>query len=980
MSLLPRAVIRRLLLAAVLAVLPATTAQALSVATVTRADTDSLILQFSRRGAYPTIARTGPAEIRLTFPPGSLADEPPPGVADFQSSRLLEGVRVEGDSVLVRLKSDAFGFVGWPEGEQGLKLQVYRDPAGANWSPGAPGAAANTTWPPVEAAPKPASSLTLPVTPPNNNPGPLELPPLPPTLAGGAQTPGAPAKPGTDPSAGTAKEPFYAVPSSMRATALRVGQDKSPVLRPAGLETGPSPEQTAKRAGQGPGPTPASGGGELRQPVKLPPIPPEIAAGETRSPVTPPSPAAQPAATQPAAKAEAPAPAAPPPPAASVAANEPPPAKEEDHEANTLVAAQAERLAGNLGAAQTMMRDLLRRNDLKPDVREEAVHSLAGVLVDVHKDDPAGHYDEIQKALNEAINVNPNSYRVPEALLQLGMLNLRVGNIPEAKGYFNVLTRKYPADANVPMVNFAWGEYYFDRGDYKKAAEEYQYLVEKFPESKFVREGAMGLAKTLVRLGRYKEAGQIADYVDKRWPRYYIDFPQILRITGDIAYKNGDFKKARDTYMLFYNMDPKVKDGDLVLAKLGDIYGKLGNKAGAVDFYNLAVKDYPDSEGGLVAKMRLAEQGVHDQPTITEMFSLFDKPQYGSPEDIYAGIIRDHPLSPLAPLAQLKLAMWLLHQQNYPGSLKEAAAYLERYPQSELAPKAEEVAVTAFEKMAADMLAHKDYDRLIQAYKEHRLISANRGLLSDTTRLGLALAYLRTGKTRDALAEALPYVGPKETDNGNWALTMAMSVYQNERAWRDIVDLARKVQDWRFSPSQRRGLEYLVAESLENLGESERALKLWTKMAGDRELEAEKRCYALYFVAKEAVAKKDWEKAQLYAGEAAFMFKETSRDADKHKAAVNILVESTRAQGEYAKALKHAAEYAALCKEGDDDWAGNRMRMAAIQRAMGDIDGWRATLTAMRDAAPNSLYGRMAASDLAASGLQNRLDALTRSK
>jgi hypothetical protein len=142
-------------------------------------------------------------------------------------------------------------------------------------------------------------------------------------------------------------------------------------------------------------------------------------------------------------------------------------------------------------------------------------------------------------------------------------------------------------------------------------------------------------------------------------------------------------------------------------------------------------------------------------------------------------------------------------------------------------------------------------------------------------------------------------------------------------------------------------------------------LPLWTKLAGDRDLEAEKRCYALYFVAKEAMAKKEWEKAQLYAGEADFMFKETGRDPDKRKAAVNIQIEAARALGDYSKAFKLAEAYAKLCKEGDDDYAGNRMRIAAIQRAM-------------RDAAPESLYGRMAASDLAASGLQNRLDALTK--
>ena len=51
------------LVAALFAALPTGTALALSISTVTRPDTDSLILQFARPGAYPTISRTGPAEI-----------------------------------------------------------------------------------------------------------------------------------------------------------------------------------------------------------------------------------------------------------------------------------------------------------------------------------------------------------------------------------------------------------------------------------------------------------------------------------------------------------------------------------------------------------------------------------------------------------------------------------------------------------------------------------------------------------------------------------------------------------------------------------------------------------------------------------------------------------------------------------------------------------------------------------------------------
>lgn len=959
---------RILLLAVVLAVLPDRATLALSVSTVTRADTDSLIVQFAPAGIFPSISRTGAREITLNFPPGSLADEKKPENVDFGSSRLVEDLRLTGDTMVVRLRTDGFGYVGWPDGEHAVKLQIYRDPAGANWSP----AGQSTTSPPA-GPPVASSAVTLPVTPPNNKPGPLELPPLPPALAAPVSGPaGGPSAPLA------AKEPYYAVPYSLRAQALHVPPEKSPILRPAGLDM---PAASGKTAGTAPvaggSPVGAAGQGGLR--VMLPPIPAAVtAAGEVGPPGAPaPGPVLPPTQeTGPAGTATPPADVA----AKTTPPPEVPPVVEENPDATLLVAAQAEKLAGNFEAAKNMMEGLKANPKLAKDLREEVLHSLAALYADLYKDDPAAHYDQIQGAFQEAINTNTSSYRVPEALLQLGLLNLKVGNLPEAKGYFNVLTKKYSTDASVPLVNFYWGEYYFDHGDYKKAADEYQALIEKFPESKYVRDGAMGLAKTLTRLGRYKDAAQIADYIDKRWPRYYIDFPQILRINGDIAYRNGDMNKARDNYLMFYNLQPKIKDADLVLARLGDIYARLGNKPASVDFYNMAIKEAPDAEGGLIAKMRLAEQGVHDQPSITEMFTLFDKPQYGSPEDIYNSIIRDHPESPLASLAQIKLAMWYLFRENYPDSIKAAARFLEAYPQSDLAPRATEVALAAFEKMAADRLARKDYDRLVATWREYPVLAANRDKLSDQTRLGLALALLRTGSPRDALVESLPFIGPKENDNGNMALMMALSIYQNDRAWNDIVELARKVQGWRFGPTQRRNVEFAVAEALENLGDTARSRQLWTKLAGDQSLESGKRCFAMYYMAKDALAKKELEKAELYAGEAVVMFQETGKAPDKLKGALNVLVEASRGLGQYPKALKWAQDYAGLCKEGDEDWSANRFRIATIQRAMGDLTGWRKTLTAMRDAAPDSLYGRMAASDLATNGLQNRLDALTQTK
>jgi len=362
------------------------------------------------------------------------------------------------------------------------------------------------------------------------------------------------------------------------------------------------------------------------------------------------------------------------------------------------------------------------------------------------------------------------------------------------------------------------------------------------------------------------------------------------------------------------------------------------------------------------------------------MFSLFGKPAAGSPEELYSSIIHDHPESPLAPLARLKLAMWLLYRQNYPDAIKQAARFLETYPKSDLAPRATDVVVTAFEKMAADRLARKDYARLVQSWRDNPVIAANRDRLSTATKLGMAMAFFRTGANQDALTAALPFIGPKESPDGNLALVMAMRIYDGQKDWHNILDLARKVQQWKFGPTERRDLEFTVAKALENLGDGDRSTQLWRKLAGDQLLESGKRCFAMYYMAKDAMAKKDLEKAELYAGEAVVMFQETGKDPDKLKGSLNILVDSAKGLGQYPKALQWANDYAKLCKEGDDDWAANRLRIASIQRAMGDMDGWRKTLTAMRDAAPNSLYGKMAASDLTTNGLQNSLNSLTESQ
>jgi TolA-binding protein len=1080
----------RLLLLAALAAAPLRFAWAATYSFTTKSDMDTLSLGFAPQTGYPVVTRTGLKEISLIFPPGTEGLSAPPDTLDFKQSRFIEAVRPIPGGLAVLLRSDAVGFVGWPAGAGGLKLQIYRDPQGAKWTPPGqpsgsppeqkpqppqappPSEAASVAAPsPGPAAPGPSSPAAPPAPPVAQTPPPGEKPAAtPPAVtapagSGGESAASPPVRPGLPPlpaalegpkaaggpAAGTetSRAPVSAASSSLRAGVERGGPDAARVLLPAGAPpvSGPvaggttaAPPPGRQTASAAPGappvtrpvtppssPTPAAtlpGEPPAAPPMGLPPLPPglESREGEIKAQVTPPAPPiaappvspvfsgpqavrsqisreGPPAAATPgpdtaaATSGVSPVPPAAPggsPPAATApetgAANAEAGAEEpEGHELTQaenendglLMAAQAKKLVGDNAEALTMLTALKERTTLTPEQREEVLFTLAETVYDMNKKDPLGHFDAIQGAFQEALNFNAKSTRIPGALLVLGMLNLKAGNIPEATAYFNILRKRYPNDENVPLIHFYWGEHHFEKGDYQKAAKEYQELIQHYPESRFVREASMGMAKSLVRLGQYQEAWQIADYIEKRWPRYYTEYPPLLRINGEITYRLGEFAKSKDYYLTAYNIDPNAEGSDLVLARLGDVASHLGRTKESTEFYELAVARFPNAEGGLISKMRLAERGVYDDPSIGDMFSAFDKPLQGGPEAIYAQIVRDHPKSPLAPLAQLKLAMWQLYKDRYLQALEAATTFEKMFPDNPLSPRAGEVAATAFDRMVEPMLRNQQYAQIAELWREHPLLEKHRSIISDKGQLAAALSFLRTGNPGESLRLALPYIKPEQTEPGINALMLALHIYQEGDAWREILSLVDKVRGWKFTMDQRQRLEYAAAQALEHLGDTARSRPLWARLAADFSLPSPRRAIAMYYQAKEAKAKNDPEKTLVFAQEAMDLLAGNRLDPDKISDCLNMLVDAAKSLGQYPAALGYAEQYGQTLPENGPDFAANRLRMAAIYREMGDTDKWRATLEQMRDAMPGTLYGRMAASELSARALEDRANSLT---
>lgn len=636
-----------------------------------------------------------------------------------------------------------------------------------------------------------------------------------------------------------------------------------------------------------------------------------------------------------------------------------------------MVAAQTALAAGEYDSTLEHLDILTRDRRVPKDMKEEALYMRADALYSKYTGKLDENFDEVNGAYETAMNFNLDSNRVPAALLKRGVLNLHVENVPEASAFFNILRKKHPNDLNVPLTYYYWGDYYFKKKNYQRAADEFQYLVQVYPDSQFVREASLGLARSLRELGYDKQAFQIVDFIEKRWPRYYIEFPPFLQLQGDSAYSVNNFENAKDYYWSYYNIDPQGDDADVILARIGDIYVKTGHPEAAREVYERAVTEFPDREGGLVSKMRLAEEGIYDQPTLEDMYSVFDRPLNLKPSQIYREIIADHPESALAPLAQLKLAIWQMWNKKYLDAIASTKQFVQDYPDSELKARALDVGSQSFSMVVEPLVREENYPMILKLWKENDFLRDKREELSPGARMALALSFWKRGEPARALDIVMPFMKQDQMPEASeMAMSLALSVYLENQAWGKVLEVADDVKHWELTPDHRRELRYAQALAYENLGNLDKSRPLWMELGMDRQLDEQQRAYALYFMALEAEEKNQLKQAYNDAQEALDILLRLDEDKSKIRDSLRLLMDVTERSGRVAESLNWASQYEKHIDKDDPSLPALHYRMAGLHKKLGDMTTWRDMLRKLADSSADALYSRMAASDLQLDSLE----------
>lgn len=627
--------------------------------------------------------------------------------------------------------------------------------------------------------------------------------------------------------------------------------------------------------------------------------------------------------------------------------------------------------AGNLQEGVNLAEQLLRQSNLTPAQRETFLHRRADAIFSMYRNEPEKYFKEIMDSSSVAVNFNSRSPRNAGAWLRMGYVNLKAGNAYEAEAYFTLLRQQFPKDETVPLSYYYMGDYQYEQGNLNDAVLQFMYVVQEFPDSRYSRDAALGLTRTFYRQGLYDKAYEVIDYVEKRWPRYYLDYTPVLSLLGDTAYRARQADRAREAYWLYYNLNPDSADADTILTRLGDIYFTQKYRNAAVHVYEEAVRRFPDKSGGIIAMMRLAENSINDDPTLAGMFRVFRQPYNLRPAETYRKIIKEFPDNSLAQLAKLKLAMWSLYQKDFDASLRLCNEIVMANPNGPMAAKAVEVSRNAFALLAAESVTSKRYERVRAAWERYPLLHTQEEFLDPESRLALAVSQWE-GADPDASLRTLEpfFLGGKIPEYSEMALLLALTVFGEYDRWGEVEGLLQRVELWELTPETRRQADYAVALSYENQGKSTEAMPIWKNLYEQNALPPEQQAYADYFLARQAEKDRDLETAYRIGQDALTRLKDLAAlnpqqaDTEKIKTLLGSLMNIAQNSGLIQNALDYGNEYLAYTSPGSDDYISVMYNLAALHQRRGSMGEWEKILTDLSDNYPATYYGRAAASQL----------------
>ncbi|MEW6087109.1 MAG: tetratricopeptide repeat protein [bacterium] len=254
------------------------------------------------------------------------------------------------------------------------------------------------------------------------------------------------------------------------------------------------------------------------------------------------------------------------------------------------------------------------------------------------------------------------------------------GNFSKAAELYEEIIKKYPESAQVEEALFWLGYSYEAMGNTKQAIASYDQMLNKFPKGKFGADALRKKANILIEGNNFKQAAETLETLISKYPKssYANDANSEL---GDIyGYKMNDFKKAviafkrykasgiekadMDFNIRFFENNQDFDNEPLKMYCAGKQQSEDDKLEKAEGTFKKIIVNYPKSKVVDDTLLLLGQNEISKAIRLYKNTPLMSEEQkneflkyYQAAADYYNQVIRDYPKNETAAQAKYYLAM-----------------------------------------------------------------------------------------------------------------------------------------------------------------------------------------------------------------------------------------------------------------------------------------------------------------------------------
>lgn len=441
-------------------------------------------------------------------------------------------------------------------------------------------------------------------------------------------------------------------------------------------------------------------------------------------------------------------------------------------------------IAGAYGSAVENL-EKLKAGFPTSHINDPAIFLLGESYYNMDPENFSSVFLKTTSTMQEGLTSFPRSTLAPRASMLKALAYERMDYYNEAIAFLKLTVKDFPESEYAVLSTMHLANLYLklDKPNLAKATIE-SILAQGYSGDILLQSYAK-LGEKYFQEGLFSKANEVFKAIIKRDDKFYLENPEILYYMGEGYYHLNRMDLARAFLYHAVNLQPDNESSNIMLARIGDTYKEEKLDDEAIRIFAMTYNNYPDTDGGMISLMRLADYGA-----LTRLFkpgAIFPELENGSKMAtlaIYEKVLKAKEDSPLNQLTQFKIGKLYMEQEYYSKALEAFADILNKDIQEPFKKEVREVFNQALLNEFKNLDILKKHVELIALYAESnnfvnddvwpdlrhylarayaalsmpseaaKLWEANKGLAEDQEDqrlLGLSKVYMSMGRYADVI-------------------------------------------------------------------------------------------------------------------------------------------------------------------------------------------------------------------------------------